>query len=71
MRDSLHVAFDVVLLDMRQRSDGDGGGGVAAGVPAHAVADGDEMLASERGILVVGTYGAHVGDDRGVHEQLL
>ena len=48
MGNRLHVAFDVVLLDMGQRTDGDGGGGVTAGVPAHAVADGDEMFARER-----------------------
>ena len=71
MGDDLHVAVNIVLFDVRQRPDGDGGGGVAAGMPAHAVADGDEMLAGERGILVVGTHGAHVGDDGGIHEQLL
>ena len=71
MGDDLHVAVNIVLFDVRQRPDGDGGGGVAAGMPAHAVADGDEMFAGERGILVVGTHGAHVGDDGGIHEQLL
>mgnify|MGYP000563535753 len=38
---------------------------------SHAIADGDQMLAGERGILVVGTYGTHIGNDGGIHEQRL
>ncbi len=67
----LHVALRVVAFDVRQRTDGDGGGGVAARMAAHAVADGDEVLAGECGILVVGTHRAHVGHDGGIHEQWL
>ena len=33
MGDDLHVAVNIVLFDVRQRPDGDGGGGVAAGMP--------------------------------------
>ena len=58
--DGLHVTLLIVLLDMRQRSDGDGGGGIAAGMATHAVADGDQVLSGECGILIVGTYGTHI-----------
>ena len=68
---NLDIALHIVLLDVSQRTDGDGGGGVASRMASHAVADGDQMLACERGILVVGTYGTHVGNDGGIHEQRL
>ena len=71
MGDDLHVAVNIVLFDVRQRPDGDGGGGVAAGMPAHAVADGDEMLAGEGGILIVRAHGAHIGHRGGIQEQRL
>ncbi len=65
-----HVLLTVVAFDMRQRADGDGGCGVAARVAAHAVADGHEMFAGERGILIVRAHRAHVGHGGGVQEQL-
>ena len=65
------IAVGVVPFDVGQRPDGDGGCRVAAGVTAHAVADGDEMLAGEGGILVVRAHGAHIGHRGGIQEQRL
>ena len=42
-----------------------------AGVTAHAVAHGDEMLAGEGGILIVRAHGAHIGHRGGIQEQRL
>lgn len=44
---------------------------IAAGVTAHAVAHGDEMLAGEGGILIVRAHGAHIGHRGGIQEQRL
>ena len=68
---NLDIALHIVLFDVGQRTDGDGRGGVTSRMASHAVADGDQMLARERGILVVGTYGTYVGNDGGIHEQRL
>ena len=69
--DRLDVATGVILLDVGQRPDGDGGCRIAAGVTAHAVAHGDEMLAGEGGILIVRAHGAHIGHRGGIQEQRL
>ena len=40
----------------------------AAGMTAHTIANGDQMLAGEGGILIVRTHGAHVGHSGGIQE---
>ena len=69
--DDLDITAGIVLLNMSQRPDGDGRCRVAAGMTAHTIANGDQMLAGEGGILIVRTHGAHVGHSGGIQEQRL
>lgn len=65
------VQLGVVAFDMRQRTDRNRGGRVAAGVASHAVADGHEMLTGERRVLIVAADRAHIRNGRGIQEQRL
>ena len=65
------VQLGVVAFDMRQRTDRNRGGRVTAGVASHAVADGYEMLTSERRVLIVAADRAHIRNGRGIQEQRL
>lgn len=71
MGDDLHVAVNIVLFDMRQRPDGDGGGGVCRRQPAMPSQMAMRMLAGDAESWLLELHGAHVGDDGGIHEQLL
>ena len=58
-------------FDMRQRTDRNRRGRVAAGVASHAVADGHEMLTGERRVLIVAADRAHIRNGGGIQEQRL